>query len=76
MLAKTFGCAVFGIDASIITIEVNVSAGIRHYMVGLPDNVVKESRSRIESALKYSGFKMPNSRVIINLAPADTRKEG
>lgn len=76
MLAKTFGCAVFGIDASIITIEVNVSAGIRHYMVGLPDNAVKESRSRIESALKYSGFKMPNSRVIINLAPADTRKEG
>jgi len=76
MLAKTFGCAVFGIDASIITIEVNVSAGTKHYMVGLPDNAVKESRSRIESALKYSGFKMPNSRVIINLAPADIRKEG
>lgn len=76
MLAKAFGCAVFGIDASIITIEVNVSPGTKHYIVGLPDNAVKESWSRIESALKYNGFKMPNSRVIINLAPADIRKEG
>ncbi len=76
MLAKTHGCAVFGVDASIITVEVNVSAGTQHYMVGLPDNAVKESWSRIESALKQSDYRMTNTRVIINLAPADIKKEG
>jgi magnesium chelatase family protein len=76
MLAKSYGCAVFGIDASIITIEANVSAGTQRFMVGLPDNAVKESWSRIESALKYSGYIMPRSRVILNLAPADIKKEG
>ena len=76
MLAKSYGCAVFGIDASIITIEANVSAGTKRFMVGLPDNAVKESWSRIESALKASGYSMPRSRVILNLAPADVKKEG
>jgi len=76
MLAKSYGCAVFGIDASIITIEANVSAGTQRFMVGLPDNAVKESWSRIESALKSSGYTMPRSRVILNLAPADVKKEG
>ena len=76
MLAKSYGCAVFGIDASIITIEANVCAGTKRFMVGLPDNAVKESWSRIESALKYSGFNMPRSRIILNLAPADIKKEG
>jgi magnesium chelatase family protein len=76
MLAKSYGCAVFGIDASIITIEANVSAGTQRLMVGLPDNAVKESWSRIESALKDSGYIMPRSRVILNLAPADIKKEG
>ena len=76
MLAKSYGCAVFGIDASIITIEANVLAGTKRFMVGLPDNAVKESWSRIESALKYSGYNMPRSRVILNLAPANIKKEG
>jgi magnesium chelatase family protein len=76
MLAKSYGCAVFGIDASIITIEANVSAGTKQFMVGLPDNAVKESWSRIESSLKYSGYRMPRTRVIFNLAPADIKKEG
>jgi len=76
MLAKSYGCAVFGIEASIITIEANVCAGTKRFMVGLPDNAVKESWSRIESALKYSGYTMPRSRIILNLAPADIKKEG
>lgn len=76
MLAKTFGCAVFGVDASIITVEVNVSAGLHHFIVGLPDNAVKESWSRTESALVQSGFEKVRSRVIINFAPADVKKEG
>jgi magnesium chelatase family protein len=76
MLAKTFGCAVFGVDASIVAIEVNVTTGTKHYIVGLPDNAVKESWFRTISALKQSDFRMPRSRVIINLAPADLKKEG
>lgn len=76
MLAKTFGCAVFGVEASIVAIEVNVTAGTKHFIVGLPDNAVKESWFRTISALKQSGYWMPNTRVIINLAPADLKKEG
>lgn len=76
MLARSYGCAIFGISASIITIEANVSAGTQRFMVGLADNAVKESWSRIESALKCSGYTMPRSRIILNLAPADIRKEG
>ncbi len=76
MLVKVFASAVYGINATTITIEVNAIQGIKYYMVGLPDNAVKESLQRIESALKVNGFRMPGQKVIINLAPADIRKEG
>ena len=76
MLVKTFGSAVFGIDATTITIEVNVSAGIKFFLVGLPDNAVKESHYRIEAALKNIGYRIPGKKFIINMAPADIRKEG
>jgi magnesium chelatase family protein len=76
MLVKTFGAAVQGINATIVTIEVNVSQGIRFMHVGLPDNAVKESRERITSALGCTGNKMPHKQVVINMAPADIRKEG
>lgn len=76
MLVKTFGSAVSGVDAYTITIEVNVSQGIRFHLVGLPDNAVKESQQRIESALKISHYKWPGHKIVINMAPADIRKEG
>lgn len=76
MLVKTYASAVFGINATTITIEVNVSQGIRFLLVGLPDNAVKESHERIASALSESGLKMPGKQVVINMAPADIRKEG
>ncbi|WP_375585459.1 YifB family Mg chelatase-like AAA ATPase [Cyclobacterium xiamenense] len=76
MVAKTFGSAVSGVDAKLITIEVNVGQGTNFYMVGLPDSAVKESQQRVESALKYHGYRMPRQKVVINLAPADLRKEG
>lgn len=76
MLVKTYGSAVFGIDAEIITIEVNVSQGSKFFLVGLPDNAVKESQQRIESALKTNDYKWPGKKIIINMAPADVRKEG
>ncbi|MFY0674956.1 MAG: YifB family Mg chelatase-like AAA ATPase [Bacteroidia bacterium] len=76
MLVKTFGSAVFGVDAITITIEVNVSAGTKFFMVGLPDNAVKESQHRIESALKHNDFFVTRKKTVINMAPADIRKEG
>lgn len=76
MLVKTFGSAVHGIKATTITIEVSVSQGINFFLVGLPDNAVKESQQRITSALETNGFKFPKKRVVINMAPADIRKEG
>ena len=76
MVAKTFGCAVSGVDAKVITIEVNVGQGTSFFMVGLPDSAVKESQQRVESALKYFGYRMPRQKVVVNLAPADIRKEG
>ncbi|MEB2781640.1 YifB family Mg chelatase-like AAA ATPase [Algoriphagus persicinus] len=76
MVAKTFGSAVSGVDANIITIEVNVGQGTNFFMVGLPDSAVKESQQRVESALKYFGYRMPRQKVVVNLAPADIRKEG
>ncbi|WP_162417098.1 YifB family Mg chelatase-like AAA ATPase [Cyclobacterium roseum] len=76
MVAKTFGSAVSGVDAKLITIEVNVGQGTSFYMVGLPDSAVKESQQRVESSLKYFGYRMPRQKVVINLAPADIRKEG
>lgn len=76
MLIKVFGAAVQGIDATLITIEVNSSRGCMFYMVGLPDSAVKESHQRIISALQVNGYRMPTSNIVINMAPADIRKEG
>lgn len=76
MLAKTFGASVYGVDAKTITIEVNVTQGTKFFMVGLPDSAVKESEQRVESAIKFFGYKMPRQKTVINLAPADIRKEG
>ncbi len=76
MLSKTFGSAVFGVNAYMITIEVNVSQGTKFFMVGLPDSAVKESEQRVEAAIKNFGFRMPRQKVVVNLAPADIRKEG
>jgi magnesium chelatase family protein len=76
MLAKTFGSAVHGVNARTIMIEVNVEQGLRFFMSGLPDSAVKESQHRVESALKSCGFFMPRKKTVVNLAPADIRKEG
>jgi magnesium chelatase family protein len=76
MLVKTFGAAVHGINATIVTIEVNVSRGIRFFLVGLPDNAVKESQQRIISALQVNHIEFPRYQIVINMAPADIRKEG
>jgi len=76
MLVKTFGSALHGIDAISITIEVNSSKGINFNMVGLPDNAVKESKERIHAALVNNGFKWPMKKIVVNMAPADIRKEG
>jgi len=76
MLVKTYSCAVRGIEAMKISIEVNVTQGIRFFIVGLADNAIRESQQRIESALTNNGFGWPHYRVVINLSPADIRKEG
>ncbi|MBK7213406.1 MAG: YifB family Mg chelatase-like AAA ATPase [Bacteroidales bacterium] len=76
MLVKTYGCAIQGISASIVTMEVNVDQGIQFSMVGLPDNAVRESHQRIEAALINVGYKIPHKKITINMAPADIRKEG
>ena len=76
MLIKTFGSAVYGINATTITVEVNVGPGQRFYLVGLPDNAVKEAQQRIYAAIKNIGYKMPGRKVVVNMAPADIRKEG
>ena len=76
MLVKTYGSAVHGIDATTITVETDVSRGIRFNLVGLPDNAVKESQQRIDSALRFNGYKLPGKKIVINMAPADIRKEG
>lgn len=76
MHVKVYGSTVFGVDAITITIEVNVYGGLHTHVVGLPDNAVKESILRIESALKTNGWQMPRNKVVVNLAPADIRKTG
>ncbi|OKS88696.1 hypothetical protein RG47T_4174 [Mucilaginibacter polytrichastri] len=76
MLVKTFGSAVYGIEATTITVEVNIAAGTKFFIVGLPDNAIKESYYRIESALKNCNYRMPRQQVVVNMAPADIRKEG
>ena len=76
MLIKTFGAAVQGIDATLITIEVNSTRGCMFYLVGLPDSAIKESHQRIISAVQTCNLKMPSANIVINMAPADIRKEG
>ena len=76
MLVKIFGGAVNGIEATTITIEVNILWGAKFIIVGLPDNAVKESQQRVDSALREIGTKIPGKRIIINMAPADVKKEG
>ena len=76
MLVKTFAAAVQGISATIITIEVNCTKGVQFFLVGLPDVAVRESHERIISALQVNGYKFPRNRIVINMAPADIRKEG
>jgi magnesium chelatase family protein len=76
MLVRTFGSALFGIHAITITVEVCIDRGINFFMVGLPDNAVKESHQRIDSALRNTGYKIPGKKIVINMAPADIRKEG
>jgi magnesium chelatase family protein len=76
MLAKTFGSAVHGVTARTISVEVNIGQGLRFFMSGLPDNAVKESQHRVEAALKSCKYRMPREKTVVNLAPADIRKEG
>jgi magnesium chelatase family protein len=76
MLATCYGCAVHGVDAKKITIEVNVGQGTKFWLSGLPDSAVKESEHRVESAIKSFGYFMPRQKTVVNLAPADIRKEG
>jgi magnesium chelatase family protein len=76
MLCKVYGCAVFGIDAIPVTIEVNIDNGIGYHLVGLPDNAIRESNYRIAAALLNNGLRIPGKKITINMAPADLRKEG
>ncbi|MFM8739249.1 MAG: YifB family Mg chelatase-like AAA ATPase [Cytophagales bacterium] len=76
MVSKTFGSAVHGVDAKTITVEVDVTQGQKFFLTGLPDNAIKESQHRIESAIKSLGYFFPRNKVVVNLAPADVRKEG
>jgi magnesium chelatase family protein len=76
MLIKTFGSAVHGVNATTITVEVNIDQGINFYLVGLPDSAVKESQQRIDAALNNTGFRIPGKKITINMAPANLRKEG
>ncbi|MEW7290576.1 YifB family Mg chelatase-like AAA ATPase [Aquimarina sp. 2304DJ70-9] len=76
MLIKVFGSAVFGVEATTITVEVNIAKGIGYHLVGLPDNAIRESSYRIAAALQNNGYKLPGKKITINMAPADLRKEG
>lgn len=76
MLVKSYAAAVQGISATVVTVEVNCSKGIQFFLVGLPDVAVRESHERIISALQVCGYKFPRNRIVINMAPADIRKEG
>lgn len=76
MLKKVYGSAVFGVEATTITVEVNVDSGIGYHLVGLPDNAIKESNFRIAAALQNNAYRIPGKKIIINMSPADLRKEG
>ena len=76
MLVKVFSGAIVGINSITVTIEVNILVGAKFIIVGLPDVAVKESQQRVDSALRCIGHKIPGKRTIINMAPANVRKEG
>ena len=76
MLKKIYAAAVFGVEAQTITVEVNIGKGIGYFLVGLPDNAIKESNFRIAAALQNNNYKIPGKKITINMAPADLRKEG
>ena len=76
MQAKTYGSALQGVNALLITIEIDVGQGTGFFMVGLPDSAVKESEQRVEASIKSIGYKFPRIKTVVNLAPADVRKEG
>lgn len=76
MLTKVYGSAVFGVEATTITVEVNTDSGVGYHLVGLPDNAVRESNYRIAAALQNNGFRIPGKKLILNMSPADMRKEG
>lgn len=76
MLVSTYGSAVVGVNAIPITVEVDVDQGINFFMVGLPDSAVKESQHRIISAFNNNELRFPHQKIVINMAPADIRKEG
>ncbi|MCG3165658.1 MAG: Competence protein ComM [Bacteroidia bacterium] len=76
MLVKTFGGAVSGVNATTITVETNIGQGVGFVLVGLPDSAVKESQHRIQASLKNNNYRVPGKQIVINMAPADIRKEG
>ena len=76
MLKKVYASAVFGVEASTVTVEVNIDKGVGYHLVGLPDNAIKESNYRIAAALQNNGYRIPGKKIIINMSPADLRKEG
>lgn len=77
MLARLFSCALIGLNGEMVTVEVDVSRGQPGFtIVGLPDAAVQEARERVRSAIRYAGFSFPMARIVVNLAPADLRKEG
>lgn len=76
MLVKTYGAAIYGVNAYTVTVEVSVEQGVNFLIVGLPDNAVKESAQRIQSAIGQYGYHIPGKKVVINMAPADIKKEG
>ena len=76
MLSKVYGASVQGIEASTITIEVDASRGIKFFLVGLPDVAVRESHERIMTSITQAGIKLPTRQIVINMAPADIKKEG
>ena len=74
MLVKVLAAAIQGINATLVTIEVNALRGIKFYLVGLPDNAVKESQQRINSAFHHNGLRFPSKQIIVNMAPADIKR--
>ena len=77
MISKVFSSAILGIDAYIVQVEVDIVRGLPSFStVGLPEGAVRESKDRVKSAIKNSGFEFPSHRITVNLAPADIKKEG